>query len=707
MKQILQDLAKGDTLLVEIPQPSSKVGHLLIQSNNSVISAGTERMLVDFGKANVFQKARQQPEKVKMVLNKVKTDGLMPTLEAVKSKLDQPMPLGYCNSGIVINSGVAGFNVDDRVVSNGPHAEVVRVSGNLCVKIPDQVDDESAAFTVLGSIALQGIRLAEPTIGEAVAVIGLGLIGLIAVQILKANGCRVIGIDFDANKCELAKEFGAETVNLADGEDPLVVAQSFSRGRGMDAVLITAATTSNEPMSQAANMLRKRGRIILIGVVGLELSRAELYEKEITFQVSCSYGPGRYDTEYEDKGHDYPIGFVRWTEQRNFEAILDMMSTGVIDVKPLITHRYSFDDALSGYQQLDNSQALGIVLEYDTAKDLSAQKTIKLNSDAINYCKSDAICGFLGGGNYASRILIPAFKNAGAKLDTLVTSGGVSAVHQGKKHGFTTATTEETCVLDNQVINTAVIVTQHNLHASQVNKAIASELNVFVEKPIAINHEELDKIIKSYESIKGNKPRVMIGFNRRFAPHVVKMKSLLAQNRVPKSLIMTVNAGDIPKEHWTQDREIGGGRIIGECCHFIDLFRFLVGHKVIGFTTTMIGDVPGIETRDDKVSINLTFEDGSFGTIHYFANGGKSFPKERLEVFCNDAVLQMDNFRKMRGFGWKGFNKMNLFNQDKGQSDCVKAFVDSINNGTTSPISFEEVIEVSRLTIDIAESLTV
>lgn len=706
MRQILQNLKNGETTLVEIPAPSNRFGNLLIKTKNSVVSAGTERMLVNFGKANYIDKARQQPDKVKQVLNKVKTDGLKPTIEAVTSKLEQPLPLGYCNSGIVIDSAVSEFEVGDRVISNGHHAEIVRVPGNLCAKIPDNVDDESAAFTVLGSIALQGVRLISPTIGETIVVSGLGLIGLIAVQILKANGCRVLGIDFDERKCALAREFGADTVNLSVGEDPLLVANSFSRGRGVDGVLITAATDSNEPMSQAANMVRKRGRIVLVGVVGLELSRAEFYEKEITFQVSCSYGPGRYDTQYEDHGRDYPVGFVRWTAQRNFEAVLDMISEGSIKITPLITHRFDFSDALSAYGELNNSNALGIVLSYSRALGDLDKKDISIGDHDQNYSSDSVVCGFLGGGNYASRVLIPAFRKSGAQMETLVTSRGINSSIQGKKNGFNIASTSESSVINSGMINTVVIATQHNMHAPQVIEALKNHKHVFVEKPLAINTEELIEIKRVYESIEGERPKLMVGFNRRFAPHIIKMKNLLRSQAAPKIFVMTVNAGEIEPEHWTQDVLVGGGRIIGEGCHFIDLLKFLSGSKIVGFNATKVGSYPGIQVRSDKVSITLIFEDGSFGTIHYLSNGGKEFPKERLEVFCNDSVLQLDNFKRLKGFGWRGFNKMNLLTQNKGQYNCVKMFVESIENGGKSPISFDDIFEVSKFSIDISNYLS-
>jgi len=710
MLQILQNLSDGETSLVEVPAPKIISGNVLIASRSTVVSAGTERMLIGFGKANYLSKARQQPDKVKQVLAKVKTDGLMPTIDAVRSKLDQPLPLGYCNAGVILESGVNGFEPGDRVVSNGHHAEVVRIPKNLCAKIPDEVDDESAAFTVLGAIGLQGIRLIQPTLGEAIVVTGLGLIGLMCVQMLRANGCRVLGIDFDSDKCELARQFGAETVDLSKDEDPLVAAQHFSRGRGVDGVLITAASPSDDIMHQSAEMCRKRGRIVLVGVVGLNLRRDDFFQKELTFQVSASYGPGRYDSLYEEQGQDYPVGFVRWTEQRNFEAVLDMMAIGTLEVKTLITHRFKIDSAIDAYKLLDDSSALGIVLEYPEKVEqqlrASSVDLLSENKDQIKLPPSTPCVGFIGAGNYASRTLIPAFKAGGAVLDTVVTSGGISGVHHGKKNGFRTTSTETNDILDNKDINTIAVVTRHDAHASQVIAALNAGKNVFVEKPLALKLEELDVIDSSYQEAQASKRcQLMVGFNRRFAPHIVKMKELLNAHRSPKTIIMTVNAGSIPAEHWVQDLNVGGGRIIGEACHFIDLMRFLVGSSITEHKAMMMGDVPGIEVRNDKVTINLSFADGSFGAIHYLANGGSAFPKERVEVFCDDAVLQMDNYRILRGFGWKGFNKMKLIRQDKGQQACATAFIESIRDGQLSPIPYDEIMESSRISIEIANEL--
>ena len=710
MKQILQNLSNGDTSIVEIPCPKVTKGSILIATSNSLVSVGTERMLVDFGKSSMLKKASKQPEKVKQVIDKVKTDGLITTIDAVRSKLDQPIPLGYCNAGVVIESRVKGFSVGDRVATNGFHAEVVRVSKNLCARIPHDVDDESAAFTPLAAIGLQGIRLLKPSLGETIVVFGLGLVGLMTVQMLLSNGCRVLGIDYDSERCDKASTFGADIVDLSKNQDPLKVANIFSRGFGVDGVIITASSNSNEIVHQAAEMSRKRGRIILVGVVGLELRRDDFFKKEISFQVSSSYGPGRYDPLYEDKGYDYPIGFVRWTEQRNFEAVLDMMASGLLDVKSLITHRFDIDQALDAYNLLNESTALGILLNYPAQdKSLLRLASINLKEKIDNmYIPTEPVFGFIGAGNYSSRFLIPIFKGISSNLDTLVTSSGVSGIHHGNKAGFRSTSTDLDSIWLNSKINCVVIVTPHNQHADQIISALNTGKNVFVEKPLAIKLDEINAIDSAYKKCNKNRNQplhLMVGFNRRFAPFVLKMKSLLSVSNDPKTIVITVNAGSIQSDHWTQDQEIGGGRIIGEVCHFIDLMRFIIGHSIISHHSVMIGKTPGVEVTNDKVSISLVFKDGSIGTIHYFANGGQVYPKERIEVFCGDAVLQLNNYRELKGFGWPGFRIMKALKQDKGQKNCIKAFINSMKDGKESPIPYEELIEVSRVSINVSESL--
>ena len=709
MKQILQDMAKGGTAIVEAPAPQAIKKHVIIDTVVTLISAGTERMLVDFGKASLIDKARSQPDKVKMVFEKVQTDGLMTTVDAVKSKLAQPLPLGYCNVGVVngVGEDAEHFKVGDRVVSNGPHADVVRVAKNLVAKIPDNVSDEEASFAVVASIGLQGIRLAGPTMGECFVVTGVGLIGLLTLQMLRAQGCRVLAIDFDQSKLDLAKQFGAEICNPGNGEDPVVAGMAFSRGVGVDGVIITASTKSNDPVIQAARMSRKRGRIILVGVTGLELSRADFYEKELTFQVSCSYGPGRYDPSYEEQGNDYPLAFVRWTEQRNFEAILDMMSGGQLNVKPLVTHRFKFESASDAYELLTTDKsALGILLQYESTPQDRHQTTVQMHP-VLHYQADDPVVGFIGAGNYASRMLIPAFKKAGAKFHSVATSGGINGVIHGEKAGFSEATTDTQALIESSSINTIAVVTRHNSHAYFVKEALKAGKNVFVEKPLAITYEALAEVEAVYnEVLKGDKPpKLMVGFNRRFSPQVQKIKALLDPIKEPKSFIMTMNAGSIPADHWTQDNNVGGGRIIGEACHFIDLMRYLSNSEIISIQARRMGDTNVVDVTEDKASITLGFANGSFGTIHYFANGAASFPKERIEVFVADKVLQLDNFIKLRGFGWKNFKKMNSWKQDKGQNTCCKLFLDSIRKGLPAPISNEEIFEVAKVSIDVAEQL--
>lgn len=703
MKQVLQNLKNGSTEVADVPSPRAGAGQLLIRSTCTLVSAGTERMLVDFGRAGLIDKARQQPDKVRQVLDKVRTDGLAPTLAAVRNKLDQPLAMGYCNVGEVIEvgAGVVGYAVGDRVASNGKHAEVVAVPVNLCAKVPSAVDDEPAAFTVLGAIALQGLRLAQPTLGEAVVVTGLGLIGLVTVQLLKAQGCRVLGLDFDADKLALARAFGAEVVDLKSGADPVAAAQAFSRGRGVDAVLITASTKSNEPVHQAAQMSRKRGRIVLVGVTGLELSRADFFEKELTFQVSCSYGPGRYDPNYEDKGQDYPVGFVRWTEARNFEAVLDMLAEGRLDVAPLVSHRFDIADAERAYAVVGGSEpSLGIVLRYPAGTDTAsrAARTVALPVAAGAALPGMPGVSVIGAGNYAGAVLIPAFKVAGARLARIASAGGASSVHLGRKFGFAEATTDTSALLADAGAHAVVISTRHDSHAEYVLRALAAGKHVFVEKPLALTLDELGRI---EEAARGAPTQLlMVGFNRRFAPQVVKVKQLLAGMPGPKALVMTVNAGAIPAGHWTQDPAVGGGRLVGEGCHFIDLLRHLAGVPIESFHAIRMD-----AATPDTAIVTLRFADGSLGTLHYLANGSKAFPKERLEVFAGGRVLQLDNFRRLVGYGWPGFRSMNLWRQDKGQTACAAAFVQAVARGAPSPIPLEELIEVGRYSIQIEETL--
>jgi len=721
MRQVVQNLRKGNTSLLEVPCPSVKKGHLLIASRASLVSAGTERMLVEFGRSGFLSKARQQPDKVKEVMEKMKTDGLVSTINAVQAKLDQDLPLGYCNAGTVleVGEGLEGFRPGDRVANNGCHAEVVSVPGNLCVKIPAKVSDEEAAFTVLGSIALQGVRLAQPTLGESFAVIGLGLVGLLTAQILQANGCRVLGLDRDVHRLQLAGQFGVQTVDLSKDEDPVSAGFSFTRGRGIDGVLIATDTKSNKPVEQAARMSRKKGRIVLVGVTGLALNRADFYEKELTFQVSCSYGPGRYDPNYEEKNRDYPLGYVRWTEQRNFEAVLEMMASGRIDVQSLISHRFQFAEALKAYDLIAEAREpyLGIVLQYPEVETSSLKMNgIALREEVVvpgeKYNGGTdrlAAVGLIGAGNFTGQVLLPALKKTGVLLKTIASIGGMSATSLGKKFNFEESTSNVEEIFKNPELNTVFITTRHNTHAQYVQEALKQGKHVFVEKPLCIKEEELDMIEKLYHDLSAVKdqesiPLLMVGFNRRFSPFVQKMKQLLDSINEPKCFIMTVNAGPISSNHWVLDPDVGGGRIIGEACHFIDLLRFLTDHSVIGVTASST-DKSGDGINEDKVSFNLTFSEGSIGTVHYLANGHRSFPKERLEVFCGGRILALDNFKKLTGLGWPGFKVMRSLKQDKGHEKEMAAFIEAVKKGGPPPISFHELTEVTRVSFEVARQV--
>lgn len=699
-------------MLAEVPAPSAGPGTLLIQTRMSVVSLGTERMLVDFGRSSWLDKARKQPDKVKQVLAKVKTDGLMPTIEAVRSKLDQPLALGYCNAGVVLEVGrdVAGFAVGDRVVSNGPHAELVCVPKHLCAKLPDNVTDEEAGFTVLGAIGLQAVRLLNPQLGERVVVLGLGIIGLLTVQLLRANGCAVLGFDFDEAKCALARQFGAEAVNLSTGSDPVACAMAFSNSIGVDGVVIAASTSSNDPIRQSAQMCRKRGRIVLLGVTGLEISRADFYEKELTFQVSCSYGPGRYDENYELKGQDYPVGFVRWTEQRNFEAFLQVLSGGGLRIGPLITHRFAFEDCLKAYESDTLKKAMGVVLRYGAGDVGLPKRTVKIPAEPSKSAtegngNGKAVVGLLGAGGFTTQVLMPALKRTGARLKSVCSRGGVSAAHLARKFQFEQATTDPEVVLADPEVNTLMISTRHDSHARYVIQGLKAGKKVYVEKPLCLTREEFKAIREVHDELvaQGKSPFLMVGFNRRFSPHAKKLKALLRSTTGPKSFIMTVNAGMIPATHWTQKTAEGGGRIIGEGCHWVDLLRYLAGAEITNVAAMKVGPAKGVEIREDKLTALLAFADGSTGALHYIASGHKSFPKERLEIFADGRVLQLDNFRRLTGYGWPGFKSMNLWSQDKGHGTEMAELVGAVAVGGPSPMPFAEIVEVTEATFKVVE----
>ncbi len=703
MKQLLQNFRSGTLELVEAPVPAVSPKSLVIQTSRSLISVGTEKMLVEFGKASLLNKARQQPERVRQVLDKIKTDGLIHTLEAVWSKLNEPIPLGYSNVGRIteVGSGVTEFTVGERVVSNGSHAEFVKVPWTLAARIPDGVSDEEAAFAVTGAISLEGIRLVNPTLGETVVVVGLGLLGQLTVQLLQANGCRVIGTDIAVEKVELARQFGAETFLSRSREENVDYVLGASGGIGADAVIITASTPDENLLSQCALMSRKRGRIVLVGVVPITVPRNLFYEKELSFQVSSSYGPGRYDPLYEEQGIDYPPGYVRWTAKRNMEAFLFLLQEKKVAVQKLITHRFPFSQVVEAYRIMETEKPLGIILEYSAAAE-AGQKRVEF-PDYVSAGKTAApgetVIGFIGVGNFARAVLLPALQKAGAKIKTLVSSSGAGVTVVAKKYGIPLVTSRKEDLWQDAEVNTVFIATRHASHAALVREALQAGKHVFVEKPLALRLEELQAL---YPLILENPSlKLLVGFNRRFSPFAEKLKAALAERSDPLSLVITVNAGAIPADHWVHDPEVGGGRIIGEGCHFVDLARYLVGHPItrVVATTTQGHSI----SDEDKTLILLNFQDGSQAAIHYLANGSKKFPKERVEVFSSNRVFVIDNFKQLQAFG--SSLKLKSLKQDKGHQQEVERFLQAVANDLPSPLPAEEIFEVHLATLAVKESL--
>ncbi len=694
MKQIIQSFKTGETVLEEVPAPIVKKGCVLIKTTRTLVSVGTERMLVEFGRANLFQKARQQPDRVKQVLNKIKTEGLKPTLTAVFNKLGQPLPLGYCNVGrvIAVGEGVNDFVIGDRVASNGQHAEFVCVPKNLCAHIPDNVSDEEAAFTVIGSIGLQGMRLCDPQLGETIVVVGLGLIGLITAELLIANGCRVIGIDLDAHKIEIAKNKGIIAINPATGTDVVKFVTELTGNIGADGVIITASAKTNDIISDAAKMSRKKGRIILVGVVGLNISRADFYEKELTFQVSCSYGPGRYDDSYEKAGIDYPLPYVRWTEQRNFNTILQTISSGKLEVRSLITERVPLNEYNRIYANISNGASIASILEY--AEDSSATDTVTINSGTFMPGKGGI--GIIGAGNFTAMTMLPALASIGAPLYAIASASGLTGTSLAKKYKIGKSTTDYKSILSDPAIDLVMITTRHNEHAHMVVESLRAGKHVFVEKPLALNREELDSILKVYSGSR----TLTVGFNRRFSPHMQKVKQTVGDAQM--NVIATMNAGNIPANVWVHDLKAGGGRIIGEACHYMDLITFLTGSKIKAVCMNAMGVNPQANT--DNASILLQYENGSTGVINYFANGSKEYSKERIEVYTQERTFITDNFRVTEGYGVKGFSKMKT-NVDKGHNAQFKLLTERVKNGGQPLIPMDELVNTTLASFAAIESL--
>lgn len=702
MKQVLQNMRDGKTQVSEVPEPSVRRGFALVRTSASLVSAGTERMLVEFAEKSLVGKARSRPDLVRQVLDKARREGLLPTISAAFNKLDQPLALGYSSAGVIIaaGEGLEGFKVGDRVACAGGnfavHAEYAVVPQNLLAHLPDEIDLEAAAFTTLGAIALHGFRLAQPQLGENVLVIGLGLLGLLAAQIARAAGCLVFGVDVSAERVERARSMGMAAAPRADAEE---AGRAFSQGKGFDAVLICADTKSNDTVQLAGALARDRGTVISVGAVGLELPRKLYYEKELTFLVSRSYGPGRYDPTYEEGGRDYPLGYVRWSEGRNLQAFADLLSSGKVDVRPLITHRFPIEQAAEAYELITGKRGepfLGVLLTYGSPTPESHSQRAVVRFQPSQTALQQPGLGVLGSGNYATAVFLPnvATVNGVARCG-IASASGLSATHAAKRFGFSYATSSEKEVLDDPQVNLLAILTRHNSHARQVLAALERGKHVFCEKPLALNDAELDEIAAALE--KPAAPLLTVGFNRRFAPYAIQLKQFFANCGEPLAMHYRVNAGPLPLTHWLHDPQVGGGRIIGEGCHFVDFLTFLVGAPPVAVSAQALPD--GGRYRQDCATLTFTFADGSIGTLSYLANGDKSFPKERVEVFGNGRVAVLDDFRSLE-LVRDGKRKLlhARLGQDKGHRAAWQSFVDAIKNGAQPPIPYEHLIGVTRAT---------
>jgi len=710
LKQVLQNLKSGTVTVTDVPAPVTRPGFVLVRTAASLISAGTERMTVEAGQKSLIGRDVEQPALVKQVIQKARSEGVANTFNAVRSKLASLVALGYSAAGKVIEvgEGVTEFRPGDRVACAGvgyaSHAEVLSVPKNLCVRLPDVVSFDAAAFGTLGAISLQGVRLAELTLGESVVVIGLGLIGQLTVQLIKAHGCRVFGIDLDQNKIELARKFGADD-GCAPDDDVKRRVFAWSRGRGADAVLITAATESNQPVELAGEISRAKGRVVAVGAVGLTLPRQPYYNRELTFKISMSYGPGRYDPEYEERGHDYPFGYVRWTEGRNIEAFLDLLADGRIDVAPLTTHRFSLDETERAYQLITgelNEPYLGVILQYDTERELEPRIQLAASQTQSATPAPSVRVGLIGAGNYARAMLLPNFKTAGAEFHSIATASGVSARQVGERFGFRNCVSGADEVLTNDEINLVVIATRHDSHAELVRRALERGRHVFVEKPLALNDEDLDKVIAAATPSNG---QLMVGFNRRFSPLARSAQEFFKDRQTPLSINYRVNAGRVPPGHWAHHPSEGGGRIIGEVCHFIDFIQFMTGSLVARVFAESISSRTHEIVSEDSVFITLRLADGSNGSIAYLAEGNSALPKERIEIFGDGKSFVIEDFRSAAAYENGREKKTKLREQDKGQRDEVRAVCAMVREGKPSPISLEYLATTTRATFRIRDSL--
>jgi predicted dehydrogenase/threonine dehydrogenase-like Zn-dependent dehydrogenase len=707
VQQVVQDIRRGALGVHEVPAPMVRSGEVLIANACSLVSAGTEKMVLDLARKSLLGKARERPDHVRRVIEKIRSEGFFNTLRQVREKFDAPMAMGYSSAGIVLatGAGVQEYKPGDRVASNGPHAEIVSVPRHLCARIPDNVPFDQAAFGVLGAIALQGVRLSHAALGETVLVIGLGLVGQITVALLKAAGCRVLGTDPDPSRCELALTLGAQAARpaLAAGD-----VEALSQGRGADAVIITASTRSNEPIETAAAAVRKKGRVVLVGVVGLTLDRRPFYFKEAEFVVSCSYGPGRYDPEYEERGHDYPTAHVRWTEQRNIQAVLDLLGAGSIDFAPLISHRFPIAAAQNAYALVDQQTEpfLGIVLTYPACETRSPARRIELSRPARAPQQEKIGAGVLGCGNFARMVLLPAICACEQLRPALLCSaGGLSAAHSARKLGFDAVTTDEAEIFSDPKIGAIFSAVRHDQHARHVLAAIVAGKPIFVEKPLCLDEYELAAIEKALDEAGPAAPPVMVGFNRRFSPAARQVRRFFEDVRAPITVSIRFNAGALGATDWTQNDETGGGRIVGEACHAIDLATYITGSLPVRVFAESIGGANAPAICDDQCFITLRHANGSITSVGYLAGGDKAFGKERVEVIGGGRVATIDDFRTVTTCAGGKTKRYKLGGQDKGHIAEIRAFAETVSTGGAAPISFAELKAVSLAAILAVRSL--
>ncbi|MFN8307180.1 MAG: bi-domain-containing oxidoreductase [Ferruginibacter sp.] len=705
MKQVIQNFKTGELYVDDVPLPSLSEGMVLIENHFSLISAGTERGTVKVAQANLINKARQRPDLVAQVIQNIKKEGLKATIAKVKSKLDSLKALGYSTAGTVISSmdtnGV--FKPGDRVACAGvdyaSHAEIVAVPQNLVVKVPDEVRFEDAAYTTLGAIAMQGIRQAETVIGEKVCVIGLGLLGQITCQLLQANGCAVFGLDLSESFVGIANKYSADKAMLRNDPNLRAACDNFTNGHGFDTVIITAATQSNDPIELAGDLCRKKGKVVVVGVVPMDIPRdPNYYRKEIDIKMSCSYGPGRYDVNYEENGQDYPYAYVRWTEQRNMETFLDLLAREYINLKPLTTHVIDIADAEKAYDIIlgkVKEPHIGILLRY-SENETKARSVVTLAGKPLSQINA----AFIGAGSFAQSYLIPNVKASGASLDGVVTSRGITAKNVANKFGFNFCSSSVNDVLGKQEVNTIFIATPHNSHAELTIQSLQAGKAVFVEKPLAINTDQLQEVIETKK--KHNHP-LMVGFNRRFAPVSIQVKKEFASAGEPIVMNMRINAGMIPKENWLQQKDVGAGRIIGEMCHFIDLMQFFTGSEPVRVFAECISTSNDKITPADNISIVVKFKDGSVGNLTYLANGDKGMPKELIEVFGGSRIGVINDFRD--GLIYKSGKTVKLKSSGKGHKEEVDAFIGALKAGQESPISFRSICLTTLTTFKIHDSL--